>query len=180
MVEVQPLEVREAYIDIVDAADRARIVTAIEILSHTNKSARDRGRRLYLRKQNTILRSRTHLVEIDLLRAGLPTVAVPADRLLSPSHYDYIVCLHRSFDPDRFQIWPFTVRDRLPTISVPLDRGVPDIELALEPIFDSFYDAGAYARKIDYRQEPAPPLSPPDRLWAVDLPALRDESRAET
>jgi hypothetical protein len=169
MVEVHPLDVREAYVEIVDAGDRSRIVTSIEILSHTNKSARNRGRRLYLTKQKGILRSRTHLLEIDLLRSGIHTAAVPLDRVDEPSRYDYLVCLHRSFLPNLFQIWPFTVRDRLPAISIPLDRDVPELEFALQPMFDDFYDAGAYGKKIDYNRDPEPPHSTADALWAAEL-----------
>ena len=168
-VEVHPLDVREAYVEIVDAADRSRIVTSIEILSHTNKGARDKGRRLYLRKQKAVLGSRTHLLEIDLLRTGMHTAAVPMDRFRELSRWDYLVCLHRAFHPDQFQIWPFTVRDPLPVISIPLDRGVPELEFDLQQMFDSFYDAGAYAKKIDYNIDPEPPLSDADALWAAVL-----------
>lgn len=174
MVEVHPLEIREAYVDIVDAADRARVVTTIEILSPTNKSSRDKGRRLYQRKQRSILSGRTHLIEIDLLRTGLHTVAVPHDRIQEFARWDYLVCLHRSFQPDRFQVWPFTVRDPLPTIAVPLDRGIPELELPLQPLFDGFYDAGAYSRKINYEADPEPPLSAADATWAIGL--VRDRN----
>ncbi len=48
-----------------------RVITVLEILSPANKRTGP-GRRAYLRKRRAILDSPTHLVEIDLLRAGPP------------------------------------------------------------------------------------------------------------
>ena len=47
-----------------------RLVTAIELLSPANKKSGEKGRDLYLRKQAELLDSKSHLVEIDLLRGG--------------------------------------------------------------------------------------------------------------
>ena len=47
------------------------VVTAIEILSPTNKLD-SRGRSQYMAKRRKVLASATNLVEIDLLRAGEP------------------------------------------------------------------------------------------------------------
>jgi len=172
IVAAHPPEIREAYVEIVDAADRARVVTSIEILSPTNKSARGRGRRLYLRKQRTVLQSPTHLLEVDLLRDGLHTVAAPLEHA-ETFRSDYLVCLHRSYQPAQFQVWPFTVRDPLPAIWVPLDQGIPEIGFALQPLFDVFYDAGAYRKKTDYTMEAEPPLALADASWAASLFANR-------
>ena len=64
---------------------------------------------------------------------------------------------------------PITLRDPLPTLSIPLDRGVPELEFAFQPMFDDFYDAGAYGKKIDYNVDPEPLLSEADALWAAEL-----------
>ena len=53
------------------------MVTTIEVLSPRNKTAGSEGRKLYRQKQREILSSDTHLLEIDLLRAGQHTVAAP-------------------------------------------------------------------------------------------------------
>jgi hypothetical protein len=63
-------EVIERYLEIREVTT-GDIITVIEILSHSNKSLRQ-GRAQYERKHLTILVSLTHLVEIDLLRAGDP------------------------------------------------------------------------------------------------------------
>ena len=45
------------------------VVTAIEVLSPTNKTRGSRGRASYFEKRRDSLRSEAHLIEIDLLRA---------------------------------------------------------------------------------------------------------------
>jgi len=64
---VMPELVPHVTIEIRDTADHA-LVTAIEVLSPTNK--RGQGRRDYLARRNRFLLSTAHLMEIDLLRAG--------------------------------------------------------------------------------------------------------------
>ena len=69
--EVIPLryleEVREAFIEIVHLPER-RVVTVIEVLSPSNKSAS--GRSDYLAKRNAYIRGDVHIVELDLLLGG--------------------------------------------------------------------------------------------------------------
>ena len=64
-------EMHEAYLEVVDRAQRS-VVTVIEILSPTNKVAGSRGRTNYEQKRIEVMRSPSHFVEIDLLRAGDP------------------------------------------------------------------------------------------------------------
>jgi hypothetical protein len=173
IVETEPYEIREAYIDITRAKDRERIVTTIELLSPTNKAANSTGRRLYRHKQEQLLSSRTHLIEIDLLRQGEHTVAVPRELLPEP-HWDFIVCLHRGGQSAALEVWKSTLRERLPRIKVPLDPEYPDVTLDLQAIFNRYYDDGGYLRDIDYRREPIPPLRAEDVAWADTL--LRSRS----
>ena len=65
-----PEEVVERYLEIRDLGS-GDVVTVIELLSHSNKSSRE-GRAQYERKRLAVLASLTHLIEIDLLRAGDP------------------------------------------------------------------------------------------------------------
>jgi hypothetical protein len=60
-------EIAESYIEIVDLMERA-VVTIIEVLSPANKASGSASRRSYLAKRRLVMRSPTHLVEIDLLR----------------------------------------------------------------------------------------------------------------
>lgn len=63
-----PDEVREWYLEVREAAG-GEVVTAIELLSLTNKQRGSDGFSSYLKKRLEVLRSQTHLVELDLLRA---------------------------------------------------------------------------------------------------------------
>ena len=169
IVRIFPEEIEEAYVDIVNIEDGRHIVTTLEILSHTNKTTRDDGRRLYREKQRKIMASSAHLIEIDLLRVGRHTVACP-ETVLKPAHeYDYLICLHRAGRGLEFEVWMNSLRDRLPRIAVPLDKDVDDVILDLQAVLNHTYDAGAYTRIVDYSREAAPPLSPDDLAWADQL-----------
>ena len=164
-----PVEMREVFVQILPVDDQSRIVTAIEVLSASNKTAGSDGRELYLTKQQEVLRSDTHLIEIDLLRQGAHTVAAPIPALQARGRWDYLVCLHRAGAGRQFEVWPITLRQALPTIRVPLANGDPDVEVNLQAVFNRCYDEGGYARRLDYREEPPVPLSPDDAAWADAL-----------
>jgi len=83
----------QRFVNVVHAYNSSQVIATLEILSHANKSP-GRDRDAYLRKQRAVCSSDTHLVEIDLLRARSPTVAVPLERL-DATPYDYLLCLHR-------------------------------------------------------------------------------------
>lgn len=169
ILKTSPFPVREFYINIVDVQDRGHVVTTIELLSPTNKAAGTKGRRLYRKKQQDVLTSKTHLIEVDLLRAGEHTVAAPREPLLREGRWDYLVSLHRGGQSETIEVWMRTIRDRLPRIAVPLDPSEPDLVLDLQAVFDRNYDEGAYSREIDYTQDPIPPLRPEDAAWADAL-----------
>ncbi len=158
-------EIRESFIEIVAVADMERPVTVIELLSPTNKTP-GRGRDEYLAKQYVILQSSTHLVEIDLLRAGADTAAAPRGVFAEqPESAGYVVVLHRAGNGRNFEAWPWNVRERMPRIAIPLGPGEKDVVLDLQQIFDRNYDAGAYDRFLDYSKDPEPPLTGEDAEW---------------
>lgn len=167
--EVWPIENREAYITIRDVKRNQHVITTVELLSHANKTTRNEGRRLYREKQEKMLSSESHLIEIDLLRAGRFTVAVPETVFVRKDRPDYLVCLHRAKTGGAFDVWPISIRQRLPRFDVPLEEGVPDIVLDLQAVMDRAYDEGSYNRKTDYRQSPIPPLKDADVAWAEAL-----------
>ncbi len=171
---VEPVEVREVFIEVLPIGEETRVVTVIEILSYVNKARGSEGRELYLTKQQELLHSAVNLIEIDLLRTGEHTTAVPYDSLRRRSRWDYLVCLHRGGQGGRFETWPCTLRDRLPSCYVPLENGLPDVILDLQAVFDRNYEEGAYARRIDYHQNPTIPLEEDDAAWADTL--LRTKS----
>lgn len=168
IVEMLPLEPSETYLDIVDSENGNEIITTVEILSPENK-AYGKGRTRYQTKQRDILNSRTHLIEIDLLRAGLPIVAAGHPDIADLPAYDYLICLHRSGQGTRYETWPVTLGDRLPRITVPLTEGETDIPLDLQSVLDHCYDRGRYRHQIDYTRPPIPPLTTPNATWAEEL-----------
>lgn len=158
-------DINESYIQILAIHDPGRVVTTIELLSPINKT-KGFGHEQYRAKQEEILNSPIHLIEIDLLRSGEHTVAPPLMQIEEEvGHWDYLVSLHRSTEKRLFDLWPVCVRERLPRISVPLDEGVSDVVLDLQTVFDRNYDTGAYDRSIDYRKDPVPPLEGEDAAW---------------
>jgi hypothetical protein len=145
-----------------------RVVTAVEILSPSNKTEGP-DRDAYLAKRNGYLASGVNLVEIDLLRAGLrpPLGENPPD----PSAYYVIVS--RGTRPENAGYWPIGLRDRLPDFPLPLDAEEPDLLVSLQRLLDGCYDGGRFARRIDYTSPPQPPLPEPDATWARELLAAR-------
>jgi hypothetical protein len=166
----EPVEVREVYIEILPVGDETRVITVIEVLSLVNKARNTEGNNLYRAKQRELLHSRVNLVEIDLLRRGEHTAAISQEALRRHrQNWDYLVCLHRSGERDRYWTWPFTLRDRLPRFSVPLEGELPDVIVDLQEVFDRNYEDAAYARRLDYARDPVPLLAPADAAWAETL-----------
>jgi hypothetical protein len=169
-----PEEVRESYLTVRRAGSR-ELVTAIEVLSPSNK-APGAGRDLYLKKRNDTFASLTNLVEIDLIRVGERMPAFledwPKD---APPPGDYRILIARGNRQPLADLYVFGVRDRLPTIPVPLEPRVEEPKLDLQEIMTAQYDTFKYGAQIDYRREPVPPLSPDDAEWADRL--LREAGR---
>lgn len=142
-------------VEIRDLAER-RLVTVIEILSPANKYEPGFGE--YLQKRAELLRSRTHLLEIDLLRRG---ARVELARPLPPS--PYYAMLNRS-NRRVNEIFTLPLRERLKVLPVPLlppDRDVPlDLQAAIEACFALV----GYERLLPYREPPPPPDLPPQEL----------------
>ncbi len=169
VVTVDPVEVREPYVEVLALDEGRRLVSVLEFLSPSNKASGGKGRRLYQKKQRELLRSRTSLVEVDVLRAGAHTVAAPRLLLARRGAWDYLVCLHRGSERGRYEVWPVRLRERLPVIRVPLAGSDPDVELDLQAVLDRRYDAGGYAKKADYKRPPVPRLDRDDEAWAEAL-----------
>ena len=160
----------QPYLEIF-SSDGERLVTAIEILSPVNKKRGDSGRGAYLQKQSEFNLGGVHAVEIDLLRGGTHTTAIPLRKLqaIAP-HYDYHVCVSIVSEKNQFFIKTFTMLDRLPTVVIPLDPGVDPIKVDLQPLFDRAYQSGRYQKQARYaNRDCVPPLTPDQQAWAEGI-----------
>lgn len=169
ILTVLPEERHEGFIQIVRPGQEDTVVTVIEVRSPSNKASGSDGRELYRTKQQEVLRSSTNWVEIDLLRAGDHTVAPPRERLLSLGPWDYLTVSRRGGPLGRYEVWLILLPDRLLRIRIPLAGEDPDVVLDLQAVLDRCYEEGAYARQLDYRREPVPPLEGDRTEWAHAL-----------
>jgi Protein of unknown function (DUF4058) len=151
MATIIPEQVPHVAIEIRDAQER-RLVTAIEILSPTNK--RGEGYTEYVTKRRKLLLSETHLLEIDLLRRG---TRVPMQKKLPAGQY--FVFLSRVEERPITLVWPITLQQSLPTVPIPLLPGDADVLLNLQAAFTAAYDLLGYDLLVDYTTAPDVPLT---------------------
>lgn len=163
VVEAEPMT--ERFIRIIRAGD-GRLITVIEFISPANKIGD--GLEPYLQKRDELLSSGVHVVEIDLVRRG-------NWRGLMRPH----LCPLEAITPYRVTIrlggrrsaylYPISLREPLPSVSIPLRPGDAQIKLALQPLLDQAYENGRYGRTLDYTRPPDPPLDQDDAAWAQAL-----------
>jgi hypothetical protein len=162
--------VEETYLEI-RSADDDRLVTAVEVVSPANKRSGEDGRISYQQKQSEYRASGVNLVEIDLLRSGPHTTAIPESRLRAVAGpCEYHVCVAVAGIPREYYVAPIRLTDHLPVLAVPLDPGVTPVTVDLQAVFDQCYDAGRYDRIAKYdRRPPDPPLTPEQQAWAEGI-----------
>lgn len=146
-------EQRETYL-VIRERETQQVVTVIETLSPANKRPGSDGRREYLEKRQEILDSPTHLVELDLLRAGL---RLPMQSALPPGDYYAIVSRARRRPQVEIYAWPLL--HRMPKIPIPLAEGDADIMLDLQSALDTVYGRAMYELSLEYTATLDPPLS---------------------
>lgn len=156
-------EIEEARLEI-KHVETGALVTIIEVLSPTNKIRGARGRVSFMQERQETLASDVHWVEIDLLRAGTPSVTRPP---LRPS--DYRILVSRAGERTRARYWPVGVRQPLPVIGIPLRAPDADASLDLGVVLNAAHDHGAYDLSIAYGQDADPPLNRDDAAWADRL-----------
>ena len=156
-----PEQAPQLSVEIRDVAQR-RLVTLIEILSPANKVSR--GALEYHERRIELLQTRTHLLEIDLLRGG-----ARIQLLAEPPAAPYFVYLSRTERRPYTQIWPVALHHRLPVVPVPLLQPDPDVVLDLQAAVDACFALVGYERLLDYNSPPpAPLLSDEDAAWVEE------------
>jgi hypothetical protein len=159
-------EVGEDFLEIHEV-ETGKVATIIELLSPVNKLL-GAGREAYQGKRAQVLRTRTNLVEIDLLRAGEPMPVVgPAVRS------DYTILVSPGLRRPRAQIYAWSVRQPIPTFSVPLLPGDAEPTADVGAVLAGLYDRARYDLRVDYAKAPVPPLAGEDAAWARALVTAR-------
>lgn len=166
VVHLPPMYVRQPFLEIRDRRTGNRVVTVIEVLSPTNKRSGTDGRAKYLEKQAEVLASDASLVEIDLLRGGEHTVALPVETCEDLRPHDYLVVTRRAGRSEEAEAYPIALADRLPVLRIPLVAPDPDAKADLQPLIERAYAAGGYAQDLDYARPPLPPLARAASSWA--------------
>lgn len=157
-----PEEQEETYL-VIKERETMAVVTVIETLSPSNKRPGSDGQREYLSKRKLVLACSTHLVELDLLRGGR--------RLPLETPYpaaDYFAIVSRSNRRPRCLIYPWTVRNRMPRIKIPL-LGKEETDLDLQEVFNTVYDRARYDLSIDYAAPLDPPPAEEEKAWIESL-----------
>jgi hypothetical protein len=157
-----PEEHREAYL-VIRHPHASEVITVIELLSPTNKLRRANGRDLYLEKRMELLQTRTHLVELDLLRGG---ERMPFS---NPPDGDYFALISIAKRRPVAVVYGWPLAHRLPVIPIPLAKGDPDVDLDLQEVFNVVYDRAGYDYILDYDVDVSPTFSESEKTWATKL-----------
>lgn len=160
----------ECWIEVHDS--NGRLITALELLSPSNKlegSERDR----FHRKRSTFVSGGINFVEIDLVRPGGWIFPEGVCNILRRAGACYGVCVFRATRPAAREVYPIPLRERLPTIRVPLRPSDADIVYDLQALIDQCYERRRYDR-LNYRLALDPLLPPEDAAWVDKL--LRQNS----
>ena len=155
-------EVSENFLEIHEVKT-GKLVTIVELLSPVNK-LHQQGREEYERKRGYVFRSWTNLVEIDLLRAGVPMPVIGTQ-----VRSDYRMLISRGTERPRAALVAFTLRQPIPSFLLPLLPDDAEPEVALNRVLHDLYRRARFDLRLDYTQPPIPPLSEADTLWAREL-----------
>nr|MBA3921473.1 DUF4058 family protein [Nostocaceae cyanobacterium] len=156
------IEIKEGYLEVREVATK-EVVTVIEVLSPANKLS-GRGYDSYVAKRQDILASRTHLVEIDLLRTGTAMTYYG-----NVPNYHYRLLVSRSHARPKAELYGFNIQDTIPLFAVPLQNQDAEPVIDLHALLDILYDRAGYAFALSYSQAPMPPLSADDQVWIEQI-----------
>lgn len=149
---------RQQFLEIREQS-RAYAIAVLELLSPSNKFPGS-GRRDYVDKRMRIFESGTHLVEVDLVRAGAP---LPVEGYDGDAPYRILVS-RNELRPSA-ELYPFDLPAAIPDIVVPLLDAADEPTLSLSEMVNDLYLRDLYGRLVDYNFDPAGPLSDADRQW---------------
>lgn len=159
----------QGHIEIRELSSGRSLVTAIEVLSPTNKLD-PYARAAYLRKRQDYYAAKINVVELDLLRSGEHLIGAPLEALQPSSITPYKCAVRRGGELAGAEVdyYPLPLRSRLSRIRLPLRLTDADITFDLQLPVDEAYKRGRYGVEIDYTKPPSPPLSADDAAWAAE------------
>jgi hypothetical protein len=151
---------RETFVEIyLEGEERTRI-TAIEVLSPSNKRPGTEGWKEYQRKRQALLLGHANFIELDLLRGGQK---MP---MLTPwPEAPYTLLVSWQMNAPRCRVWRAHFNAPLPSIPVPLLYPEKDLRLELQPLIDDIYALGRYDELLNYARPLQPPLAEADAAW---------------
>lgn len=138
-----------------------RLVTVIELLSPANK---EEARSRYLKKQADYRAAGVNVVEIDIVRSGRHTAAVPQRLLNKAEGTRYLICVERASHRGWHEVYEWSLRDRIPAVRIPLRPSDKDVALDLQPLVDRCHELGAYWQE-DYAAPLDPALTAEEAAW---------------
>lgn len=157
------------HVEIVDVEAGDRVVTAIELLSITNKDTTD-GRFRYQTKQRAYRAAGVNLVEIDLLRQGEYVLSPDWSRIPPSKRRLYNISVHRAIRPRQYAIYGAMLRDRLPVIAIPLRSTDADVALDIQKLIDDYHDRSGFGSGgLEYSRPLDPPLTHADEEWVSSV-----------
>jgi len=159
-------EIRQPLLQIVEPAAGNRVVTAIEVISPDNKAA-GAGRVSYLQKREEYWSAGTSLVEIDLLRAGQPTVRLSAEQMAALGPWTYLVAVTRRW-PSRHEVYAIPLPHRLARVRIPLAEDDKDVVLDLQAVFTRCWEEGPYPELLRYDGPPPGTLTAEEVRWCEE------------
>ena len=175
IVLMSPAQGTQRSIQITDAGSGGAVVTAIELLSPSNKAA-GKGRQDYLSKQANYLAAHVNLLELDWVRRGTPATVATSQGLASNLKSTYHASLMNFTRGGRLEYYPTRYDEPLPRLALPLRSIDEFIPLDLQAVFDAAYERGRYTDEFDYDQPPKPPLRGKAAKWAAErIAAWQDE-----
>jgi hypothetical protein len=135
-----------------------RLVTVIEIISYSNKTAGSEKRDRYLLKRRELLASGVHLVEVDLLRWGKRIVS-------TLSGQSYHILISRADEQPHSKVWSFGLADVIPNTPLPLIAPDEQVPLPLQAAYTTIYQARGFRFRLNYQLAPEPPLVEAQRTF---------------
>ena len=135
----------EEYIEIRHRRD-GRLATLIDVVSPANRTT-DAGRRAYRDTRRAGRDAGANLVEIDLVLQGKPMLDYERGAL---PEFDYAVTVKRGTQPERYEVYATTLRERLPRFRLPLAEDERDTVIDLQSVFSRAFAMGGFRTRIDY------------------------------